>query len=122
MAREVYSDPERLIRSSEPERLYGKCSTFQVLRAWHTAHLSSQNPPPVDGGLIWGQCVPMASFSSVVDSLSSKGPGRAQNASSEKKGRIGTSSPVLIQNMPKFIAKAEMTSRRYLAVPTGRTS
>ena len=40
------------------------------------------------------------------------GDGGRQNASAAKKGRIGVSSPVLIQNMPKFMAKSDRAARR----------
>ena len=47
----------------------------------------------------------------------SSATGQNQNASAAKNGRIGVSSPVLIQNMPKFIAKSHSEARRCLVVP-----
>ena len=43
------------------------------------------------------------------------GEGR-QNASAAKKGRMGVSSPVLIQNMPKFIAKSDLSCTVFSAL------
>ena len=46
----------------------------------------------------------------------------AQNDNTFMNGAIATSSPVLIQNMPRFIAASASADSRYAGVPTGRGS